>query len=60
MGGIKTNTDAQVMDVNNNVINNLYAAGEVTGGIFGKDRLGTCAIPDAIVFGRIAGGYVVE
>ena len=48
------------MDVNNNVINNLYAAGEVTGGIFGKDRLGTCAIPDAIVFGRIAGGYVVE
>lgn len=57
MGGIKINSNAEVIDTNGNVINGLYAAGEVTGGVHGKNRLGACAIPDALVFGRIAGGY---
>ncbi len=55
LGGIVINTKAQVLDQNGEIINNLYAAGEVTGGIFGEDRLATTAINDAIVFGRIAG-----
>ena len=33
----------------------FYAAGEVTGGVHGSNRLGSNAIPDAVVFGRIAG-----
>ncbi|OQY33254.1 MAG: hypothetical protein B6241_08260 [Spirochaetaceae bacterium 4572_59] len=59
-GGLKIDKKARVLDENDNPIPRLYAAGEVTGGIFGKDRLGTCAVPDALVFGRIAGGYEPE
>lgn len=57
LGGLKIDEYARVLDEDDKPIKNLYAAGEVTGGIFGKDRLGACAIPDALVFGRIAGGY---
>ena len=40
MGGVRINVDAQVIDENGNVIPGLYAAGEVTGGIHGSNRLG--------------------
>ena len=55
MGGIKINTNAEVIGVDGNVIPGLYAAGEVTGGIHGANRLGGNALPDTVVFGRIAG-----
>ncbi|HWP50459.1 MAG TPA: flavocytochrome c [Clostridia bacterium] len=55
MGGVKINTDAQVIDANGNIIPGLYAAGEVTGGIHGANRLGGNALTDTVVFGRIAG-----
>lgn len=55
MGGIKMNTEAQVIDLEGNIIKGLYAAGEVTGGIHGASRLGSCSITDCLVFGRIAG-----
>ena len=55
MGGLKINTSAQVMDTEGNVIPGLYAAGEVTGDIHGTNRLGSDAIADIIVYGRIAG-----
>lgn len=55
MDGIKINTNAQVINTKGNVIPGLYAAGEVTGGIHGTNRLGSNAIADIIVFGRIAG-----
>ncbi|MEL7647923.1 MAG: flavocytochrome c [Sedimentibacter sp.] len=55
MGGVQINTTAQVLDVNGNVIKGLYAAGEVTGGIHGTNRLGGNALADIAVFGRIAG-----
>lgn len=55
MGGVQINTDAQVIDTNGNVIPGLYAAGEVTGGIHGTNRLGGNALTDIAVFGRIAG-----
>lgn len=55
MGGLRINKDAQVIDISGNPIPKLYAAGEVTGGIHGSNRLGGNAIPDCIVFGRIAG-----
>ncbi len=55
MGGVKINTNAEVIDVEGNVIENLYAAGEVTGGVHGGNRLGGNAVADFVVFGRIAG-----
>ena len=55
MGGLRINGKAQVIDIWGKVIPRLYAAGEVTGGIHGSNRLGANAIPDATVFGRIAG-----
>ena len=55
MGGLKINTEAQVIDKDGNPIEGLYAAGEVTGGIHGSNRLGSAAIADITVYGRIAG-----
>jgi len=55
MGGLRINTQAQVLDIWSKPIPRFYAAGEVTGGIHGDNRLGGNATPDATVFGRIAG-----
>ena len=55
MGGVEINTEAQVLDAEGNTIPGLFAAGEVTGGIHGTNRLGGNALTDTIVFGRIAG-----
>ncbi len=55
MGGVRIDPDAGVVDLEGNRIKGLYAAGEVTGGIHGADRLSSCAITECIVFGRIAG-----
>lgn len=60
MGGIEINTDAQVIDINGKVIEGLYAAGEVTGGIHGSNRLGGNAVTDALTFGRIAGQNITK
>lgn len=55
MGGLKINEKAQVLDSSSKPIKKLYAAGEITGGIHGASRLGSCSITDCFVFGRIAG-----
>lgn len=55
MGGIVVDVDSHVIDKNGNIIKGLYAAGEVTGGIHGSNRLGGNAIADITVFGRNAG-----
>ena len=55
MGGIHTNTNAEVIGKDGKVIPGLYAAGEVTGGVHGENRLGGNAIADVMVFGRTAG-----
>lgn len=55
MGGVQINEKAQVLDAKGNVIPGFYAAGEVTGGIHGTNRLGGNALTDITVFGRIAG-----
>jgi fumarate reductase flavoprotein subunit len=55
MGGLRINPLAQVIDIWGEPIPRLYAAGEVTGGVHGSNRLGANASPDAVVFGRIAG-----
>ena len=55
MGGLLIDTNARVLDRNNRPIPGFYAAGEVTGGIHGANRLGGNALTDTNVFGRIAG-----
>ena len=55
MGGVTITQKAEVLDKNGKVIKGLFAAGEVTGGIHGTNRVGCNAVPDALVFGRIAG-----
>ena len=54
-GGVGINSKAQVIDLQNRPIPRLFAAGEVCGGIHGASRLGSCALPECIIFGRIAG-----
>ena len=54
MGGVKINTSAQVIDVNGDPIPGLFAAGEVTGGVHGGNRIGGNAVADIVVFGNIA------
>jgi len=58
MGGLKIDTECHVINKSGTPIAGLYAAGEVTGGIHGTNRLGGNALPDTIVFGRIAGKNV--
>ena len=55
MGGVKINTGSEVLKEDGSVIPGLFAAGEVTGGIHGGNRLGGNAVTDIVVFGRIAG-----
>lgn len=55
MGGIHIDTDTEVLDTNGNVINGLYAAGEVSGGLHGNNRIGGNSIAETVIFGRQAG-----
>lgn len=54
MGGLVVDVDRHVLDEDGNIIEGLYAAGEVTGGIHGGNRLGGNAITEIIVSGRTA------
>ena len=58
MGGLLINPQAQVMTEEGAAIEGLYAAGEVTGGIHGSNRLGGNATADVLTYGRIAGNSV--
>ena len=55
MGGIKIDTKTQVYGQNGQIIPGLFAAGEVTGGVHGGNRLGGNAQADIVTFGHIAG-----
>lgn len=60
MGGLKIDENARVINTQGEVIKGLYGAGEVTGDIHGTNRLGSDAIADITVFGRIAGKTVMS
>ncbi len=60
MGGVGIDTSARVLDKNGNIVEGLFAAGEAVGGPHGASRLGSCAIPDCLVFGRVAAKSAVE
>ncbi|MEG1879183.1 MAG: FAD-binding protein, partial [Pseudoflavonifractor sp.] len=60
MGGVKIDTNACVLTEAGAAIPGLFAAGEVTGGIHGANRLGGNAVADFVVFGRIAGSSAAD
>lgn len=60
MGGIKINHFTQVLDDNDDAINGLFAAGEVSGGLHGNNRIGGNSIAETVVFGRQAGQQVFK
>ncbi len=55
MGGLRINNESQVTNANGMPVAGLYAAGEVAGGIHGRNRLGGNSLLDCVVFGRVAG-----
>ncbi len=60
MGGLKINPQTEVLNASGAVIPGLFAAGEVTGGVHGANRLGGNAVADITVFGKIAGDTAAE
>ena len=60
MGGLKINENAQVIGKDGLPISGLYAAGEVTGGVHGAERLGGNAIADICIFGKIAADSALD
>ena len=58
MGGLKTDENAQVIDVWGNVISRLYAVGNVAGGVLGEHYTGSgSALNAGMTFGLIAGKH---
>lgn len=55
MGGVKINTNTEVLDKDGKAIEGLFAAGELTGGLHGENRIGGNSVAEIIIFGRQAG-----
>jgi len=55
MGGIEINNKSEVINTKGKVIPGLFAAGEVAGGVHGKNRLGGTSLLDCVVYGRVSG-----
>lgn len=55
MGGVTINPKTEVQSKDGKSIPGLFAAGEVTGGVHGGNRIGGNAVADIVTFGRIAG-----
>ena len=58
MGGLVITPHTEVKDIYGQIITGLYAAGEVTGGVHGTNRLGSNADADCCATGFISGTYV--
>ena len=59
MGGVTIDTACRVLNEGGEAIKGLYAAGEITGGIHGANRLGGNAVVDTVVFGKLAGETIM-
>lgn len=55
MGGVKINTNTEVLNKDGQPIPGLFAAGELTGGLHGQNRIGGNSVSEIIIFGRQAG-----
>ena len=55
LGGLKVNKDLQVLDVYDQPIKHLYAAGEAIGGIHGGSYIGGNSVGSSLTLGMVAG-----
>ena len=55
MGGLRIDPRARVLKKSGDPVGFLYGAGEINGGVHGKNRLGGSSLLDCIVYGRVAG-----
>ena len=60
MGGVKIDPQAEVLTPEKKPIPGLFAAGEVTGGVHGGNRIGGNAVADIITFGRISANSALK
>ncbi len=60
MGGVKISTGGEVLTEDGRVVPGLFACGEVTGGVHGKNRLGGSSLTECVVFGRVSGGTAAQ
>ncbi len=61
MGGLAISTKAEcVYEDTSRVIPGLFAAGELAGGVHGRNRLGGSALLECVVFGRVAGRHALD
>lgn len=60
MGGVHVLPNTKVLDGDGHVINGLYAAGEVAGGLHGNNRIGGNSIAETVIFGREAAMQVAR
>lgn len=60
MGGVRINGSGRVLGGNGEVLGNVWAVGEVSGGIHGDNRLGGSSLLECVVFGRRAGREVAK
>ncbi|MBO7575392.1 MAG: flavocytochrome c [Bacteroidales bacterium] len=60
MGGIRVDADMHVLRSDDSPVPGLFAAGEVTGGVHGANRLGGNGVADIVVNGKIAGQHAAE
>lgn len=60
MGGIPTNLNGQVRDLDGKIIHGFYAIGECACvSVHGANRLGSNSLLDLVVFGKAAGEHIV-
>merc|ERR1711976_566061 len=57
MGGLEIDAESRCLGAGGKVIDGLYAAGEVAGGVHGNNRLGGNSLLDCVVFGRVSGKH---
>lgn len=60
MGGVKITDKTEVIHNSGKIVPGLFAAGEVSGGLHGANRLGGNSLAECVVFGRVAAQNAVS